>query len=89
MQQLMDIRPVAIRAHTVHRIDGGRGLSVTCLQGPVWVTQKNDTRDTILNAGQSFALDRKGAAIVYAFKDAAILVGPAGQVAPAAIPRAA
>ena len=55
---------------------------MTCFKGPVWITQNNDQRDVVLSAGQSFTLDRKGPAIVFALKDAAILVGPAGQVVP-------
>ena len=80
MQQLMDIRPIALAARGVHRIDNAQGLSVTCFKGPVWITQNNDPRDIVLSPGQSFTLDRKGTAVVFALKDAAILVGPAGQV---------
>jgi len=84
MQQLMDIRPINLTARSLHRIADGRGLGVTCFKGPVWITQNNDQRDIILGAGQSFRFDRKGPAIVFALKDAAILVGPAGQVSPVA-----
>ena len=89
MQQITDIRPIALGARSVHRIDNGRGLSVTCLKGPVWITQTDDARDIILAAGQSFTLDRKGTAVVFALKDAAILVGQPGQVSVAQQPEAA
>jgi Protein of unknown function (DUF2917) len=84
MQQLTDIRPIALAARGVHRIDRAQGLSVTCFKGPVWITQTDDPRDIILAAGQSFVLDRKGTAVVFALKEAAILVGPPGQVSRAA-----
>jgi hypothetical protein len=83
MEHVRDIQPVQIPARTVHRIDGGKGLQVTALQGVVWVTQADDPRDVILSRGQSFILDRKGLAVVYALKEAAIAVGPAGHIAAA------
>jgi hypothetical protein len=89
MQQLMDIRPISLKARGVHRIANGRGLRITCFKGPVWVTQQGDERDIILAAGQSFVLDRKGAALVYALKDAAIHVGEAGLITVAAEAEAA
>lgn len=75
MEQLMDIRPVILGERALHRIENGRGLAVTCFEGAVWITQENDPRDIVLNAGQSAVLDRNGTAIVFAFKEAAILVG--------------
>ena len=84
MQHVLDIQPVQLPARTVHRIDGGKGLQVTAVQGVVWVTQANDERDVILSRGQSFILDRKGLAVAYALKDAAIVVGPAGHITAAA-----
>jgi hypothetical protein len=46
----------------------------------VWVTQANDNRDIILARGQSFIIDRDGLTVVFALRDADILVGPAGHV---------
>jgi hypothetical protein len=80
MKPVLDIRPVEIAAHSVHSIEGRKGLQITALSGIVWITQARDTRDIILARGQSFILDRGGRTVVYAFKDAAILVGPAGHV---------
>lgn len=83
MQQLLDLRPVDLAARAIHRIEDGRGLSITCLQGTVWLTQSDDLRDIILTPGESFVLDREGTALVFAFRESAILVGPAGRVTPA------
>jgi hypothetical protein len=69
MQQPWDLRPISLRARGVHRIDNGRGLSVTALKGTVWITQDRDVRDIILSAGQSFVLDRNGVALVFAFRE--------------------
>jgi hypothetical protein len=56
---------------------------VFCLEGAVWITQEGDPRDIILSPGQSFVLDRRGVAVVYALKEAAITVGTPGHVSPA------
>jgi hypothetical protein len=94
MQHVLELQPVQIPARSVHRIDGGKGLQITAVQGVVWVTQANDPRDIVLSRGQSFILDRNGLAVVYALKDAAIVAGPAGHITaavfdPAAVQKAA
>ena len=89
MQHVLDIQPVQLPARSVHRIDAGKGLQITAVQGLVWVTQANDPRDIILSRGQSFILDRKGLTVVYALKDAAIVAGPAGHITAAAFDPAA
>ncbi len=83
MKIVRDIEPIRVPARTVHCIDGAKGVQVTALSGLVWLTQANDRRDLILTRGQSFILDRKGLALVYALRDAAILVSPAGHVSAA------
>jgi hypothetical protein len=76
----LELEPIALQARTVHRLDNARGLQVTCVKGVVWVTQEHDSRDIIISAGQSVILDRPGLAVVYAFKDALMTVGPALQL---------
>ena len=89
MRPLLDIKPIALAKRSVHRIENGKGTEVFCLDGTVWLTQEGDPRDIILGAGQSFLLDRKGVAVVYALKAATISVGVPGHVAPAPEPRRA
>lgn len=50
----------------------GRGASVRCLFGSVWLTQDGDPRDIVLGAGEAFTFDRDGVAIVYATADASV-----------------
>ena len=78
----LDLEPIALSARSVHRIEEARGIKVTCVNGVTWITQERDSRDLILAAGQSVVLDRPGLAVVYAFRDALITVGP-GLAAPA------
>jgi hypothetical protein len=84
MKPVRDIHPVRLPAQTAHRLDGAKGLQVTATSGTVWLTQANDPRDIILTRGQSFILDRKGRAVIYALKEAGIVVGPAGHITAAA-----
>src|SRR5262245_25116397 len=80
MKPVLDIKPVRVPARGIHCIEAGRGLQITAISGKVWLTQAKDRRDLILTRGQSFILDRKGRAVVYALEDAAIVVGPAGHI---------
>jgi hypothetical protein len=83
MKHVLDIRPITLPARSVYRIEGGKGLQITSVGGPVWLTQANDPRDIVLDRGRSFILDRKGLAVVYALGDASIVVGPAGHISAA------
>ena len=80
MKHVLEIQPIRLPARSVHSLDGVKGRQITCLGGTVWVTQAKDSRDIVLSKGQTFILDRKGRAVVYALKDAAIAVGPAGHI---------
>lgn len=80
MKHVSEIQPIRLPARSVHRLDGAKGQQITCLGGVAWVTQANDNRDIILGKGQSFIIDRKGLAVIYALKEAAIVIGPAGHI---------
>ena len=64
----------------------GRGKGVAVFDGHVWVTQDSDPEDHVLGAGESFALDRPGLAIVQALSDASLLVFDADTTARPAAP---
>ena len=65
--------PAACIASTTAGVSASRAL-----KGTVWITQDRDVRDIILSAGQSFVLDRNGVALVFAFREASVLVGQPG-----------
>ena len=66
-----------LKPNQVATIRGGRGKTVVCHSGSVWVTQVGDPRDVILNAGESFRLDREGLAVVQALEPGAISIAQA------------
>jgi hypothetical protein len=59
-------RPVRLNTGELLDITDGEGFTVECLDGVVWITQSSDPRDIVLNAGQSFVLDKPGLALVCA-----------------------
>lgn len=62
------------------RIDGGKGSTVRCEEGALWLTQDGDLRDLFLEAGQHYALDRAGPALISAYRGPVRLrVEPAAQ----------
>ena len=51
-----------------------RGATLCVLRGRLWVTQENDTRDIVLNAGDAWAVERDGLTIVEAQADTSLVV---------------
>ena len=48
------------------RIENARDMQVRVEKGAVWLTQECDTRDVMLESGDSFRLDRDGIALIEA-----------------------
>jgi hypothetical protein len=42
----------------------GAGSTVCAVEGAVWITEENDPRDIVLEAGSCYRLKREGVAIV-------------------------
>jgi hypothetical protein len=68
---------LCLKPNQLVKVRGGRGHSIVCHSGSVWVTQDGDPRDIVLRAGDSFTLDREGPALVQAFEAGAISVAQA------------
>jgi hypothetical protein len=66
---LTRLRKGAVRSHI-----GKHGRGIAVFEGRVWVTQDNDLRDFVLDAGESLAFDRRGRVVVQALSDASVLV---------------
>ena len=54
------------------QLHGAHGWTVHALAGAVWITQDGDIRDVVLQAGDSFVLDRDGPALFSALREARI-----------------
>lgn len=65
---------VCLKRNQVLKVRGGRGHSIVCDSGSVWLTQEGDARDIVLNAGEAFTLDRRGLTLVLAFEPGAIRI---------------
>ena len=50
------------------------GQRVECLGGSLWITQDGDIRDVVVDAGQGFAFDRPGHALISALANARYLL---------------
>ena len=61
----------------------GGSVEIGCESGIVWITQDNDVRDVVLNAGEHFVSDRPGTVLVYALQPT-VLTATAGSAPQAA-----
>jgi hypothetical protein len=57
--------------NTISVVDG-KGARVAVIDGRVWITQEDDSRDILLRPGQTFTLDRDGTTIIEALADAEV-----------------
>jgi hypothetical protein len=81
---------VHLPRHRHMNLSGAAGWTITVLSGSAWITQDGDIRDIVLEAGQSFALDRDGPAIISPLGDASLRIARRGATQerrPAAIRR--
>lgn len=58
----------------LYRIRDGQGRRVECLSGCLWLTQHNDPRDIVLEAGDGFTIDRAGDTFLSALSDSRFVV---------------
>ena len=58
----------------VRRVALPVGQRVECLGGSLWITQDGDVRDVVVDAGQGFAFDRSGHALISALADSRYLL---------------
>ena len=62
-----------------------KGQRIECRTGQLWITQDGDPNDVILEADQSFTLDRSGHALVSAIEDASFMLRNPAVAAPSAV----
>ncbi len=56
------------------RVVDGAGGTVCCNEGTVWVTEQNQTRDIVLEAGACVRLKGAGLTLVQALRPAALSI---------------
>jgi len=52
----------------------GKGWKVQSLAGAVWITQEGELDDVILEAGESFTVERDGLTVIQAVGEATVVV---------------
>jgi hypothetical protein len=62
-----------MRRGALLRLQGAPGLRIVSVRGTLWITQQDDTRDWVLAAGESLALERLGTVLINAIRDDAAL----------------
>lgn len=72
--QVTGMRPTiqAIARDKILEIKQTLGVTIECLEGSVWVTLDGSTRDVILEAGQSFCVDRQQRTLIQALDTARV-----------------
>jgi hypothetical protein len=71
---------VALAAGQVLTLDDAAGTRILARSGTVWVTEEGDSKDHIVDAGDTLIVARPGRTVVQALKAAWISIG-AGAVA--------
>ena len=75
-------RRLTLPPGTLVNVDDARGTTIRVGRGRVWVTQFGDLADHVLEAGDSWAIERNGRTLVEAQNDAYIdLSGPGAATA--------
>jgi hypothetical protein len=64
------------------RVSDGRGRVIAVFAGRVWITQDNDSRDIVVEAGESFQIDRDGLTLAMALRDSQVMLLAAEPSAP-------
>lgn len=73
---------VRLRADQHLQLRGAIGSTVHAIDGTVWITQDGDIRDIVLEAGQSFIIDRPSNTLLTPLDKAAIRIDAAPSQRP-------
>jgi hypothetical protein len=64
MSTSIDTRYRHLSTGQLAELADGAGTLIVAERGALWITQASDSRDIILEAGDSFVLDRDGRALI-------------------------
>ena len=65
---------IQLARHESAKLPDVRGTTLRVTRGRVWVTQEHDIRDVVLNAGETWTVERDGLTIVEAQEHANVWV---------------
>ena len=68
---------VTLATGEILRLRDSKGCTVRVDAGHVWVTEEGKLRDTVLEPGAHYAIERQGLTLLNAFGDARVTVSPA------------
>ncbi|MCO5106124.1 MAG: DUF2917 domain-containing protein [Burkholderiaceae bacterium] len=74
MKLELDSPRIPLAAQALARLPDATSTRIVCEAGSVWITIDNDPRDIVLAPGQSFLVDRRAGALIYALEDACVRV---------------
>ena len=74
MERFVESIEVLVPKGRTLRIRNGKGSEIGVSEGCAWVTQESDTADKVLEAGDTFRLDRDGLALAYACRATRVVV---------------
>lgn len=74
MDRNLDLALCSLPSGELQSLLGKRGRGIAVFEGRVWLTQVDDPRDLVLDAGESFEFDRHGRVVVQALSDAHMLL---------------
>jgi hypothetical protein len=65
---------IYLKKHQHLRMHDACGWTVHAVGGTLWITQDGDMRDIVLEAGQSFVIDRKDTAVLSPLNEAQVVL---------------
>jgi hypothetical protein len=68
MERMIDVIETTIPKGRTLRIQDGKGLELKVVSGRLWVAQEADPNDVVLDATETYRLNRGGLTLVHAFK---------------------
>jgi hypothetical protein len=78
MERILDVLETTIPRGRTLRIRDGRSLDLAVVAGSLWVTQEDDTKDVVLEAGDRFRVTRNGATLAHAFREVRLRISYPG-----------
>ena len=72
-------RRISLQANELLNLDDARGTTIRVARGQVWITQYGDLADHVLDAGDSWAIERNGRTVLQA--QHATIVAVVGEAA--------